>query len=108
MDDDPDALLQLRARVRRLNAVASGLVAGLLAGLGLFVATNWLILKGGHPMGTHLALLAQFFVGYRVTFVGSLVGFGWAFATGFAAVAGGAWLYNWMAERREGRRRPER
>ena len=108
MDHDPDTILQLRARVRRLNALASGLVAGLLAGTGLFVATNWLLLKGGHPVGTHLALLGQFFVGYHVSFGGSLVGFAWAFATAFAAVAGGAWLYNWIAERREAGRRSKR
>jgi hypothetical protein len=107
MDEDRDPLQQLRARVRRLNALASGLVAGLLAGVGLFVATNWLLIKGGHPLGTHLALLAQFFPGYRVTFVGSLIGFAWAFVAGFATFSGGAWLYNWIAERRQARRRPE-
>ena len=53
------------------------------AGLGVFVATNWLISEGGPVVGPHLALLGQFFIGYRVTFVGSLVGFLWAFAVGF-------------------------
>jgi hypothetical protein len=61
-------------RLLRLNAAVHGLVTGLVAGLGLFIATNWLVLKGGEVVGPHLALLGQFFVGYRVTFVGSLIG----------------------------------
>jgi hypothetical protein len=103
-DGRDDALRQLRARVRRLNALASGLVAGLLAGTGLFVATTWLILKGGHPLGAHLVLLSQYFPGYRVTVLGSLVGFAWAFVTAFVAAFLGAWLYNRIASRRESRR----
>jgi hypothetical protein len=106
MEDERDTLRLLRVRVRRLNALASGLVAGLLAGTGLFVATNWLVFKGGDPVGPHLALLAQFFAGYRVSFVGSLIGFLWAFAGGFVTFGSGAWLYNWIAEWREARRNP--
>jgi ABC-type dipeptide/oligopeptide/nickel transport system permease subunit len=40
-------------------------------------------LKGGENVGQHLSLLSQFFPGYRVTFLGSLVGFAYAFLTGF-------------------------
>ena len=65
MDDDREALDLLRLRVRRFNALASGTVAGVIAGGGLFLATNWLVLKGGEPVGPHLALLGQFFTGYR-------------------------------------------
>ena len=106
MVEEGDELKLLRVRVRRLNALASGVVAGLLAGVGLFVATNWLLLKGGQPVGPHLALLGQFFAGYRVSFAGSLIGFGWGFAFGFAVFFCGAWLYNAIAERREARRTP--
>ena len=31
----------------------------------MFVAADWLILKGGEPVGPHLALLDQFFIGYQ-------------------------------------------
>ena len=59
------------------------------------------MLKGGEPVGPHLGLLAQYFWGYRVSFLGSLVGFAWAFAVGFAA----GWLvsriYNRLALGRE-------
>jgi hypothetical protein len=92
-------------RLLRLNATIYGIVTGLVAGLGLFVATNLLVLKGGDVVGPHLALLGQFFIGYRVTFVGSLIGFAYAFVSGFATGYCVAWLYNWIAEFREARRR---
>jgi hypothetical protein len=90
-------------RVVRLNAVIVGLVTGLMAGLAVFVATNWLILKGGRVVGPHLALLGQFFIGYRVTFVGSLIGFVWAFVVGFLVGAAVVWIYNRVADLRSPR-----
>lgn len=89
-------------RLLRLNARVHGLVAGLVLGLVIFVATNWLVLKGGPVVGPHLALLGQFFPGYRVTFAGSLIGFAYGFVVGFAGGYGVARLYNWLVERREG------
>jgi hypothetical protein len=91
-------------RVVRLNAVIVGLVTGLMAGLAVFVATNWLILKGGRVVGPHLALLGQFFIGYRVTFLGSLIGFVWAFAVGFLVGAAVVWIYNRLADLRSPQR----
>jgi len=70
--------------LRRLNARAWGIAIGLLCGAGLFVATNILVLKGGPNVGEHLRLLAVYFPGYRVTFVGSLIGFVYAFVAGYA------------------------
>jgi hypothetical protein len=91
-------------RVVRLNAVIVGLVTGLMAGLAVFVATNWLILKGGRVVGPHLALLGQFFIGYRVTFAGSLIGFLWAFVVGFLVGVAVVWIYNRLADLRSPRR----
>ena len=87
-------------RIIRLNALVQGLVTGLLVGLVIFVATNWLILKGGPVVGPHLALLGQFFIGYRVTFLGSLIGFTYGFATGFCVGYFTATVYNRMVARR--------
>jgi hypothetical protein len=92
-------------RVMRLNAMVHGVVAGLLVGLGIFIATNWLVIKGGETVGPHLALLGQFFIGYRVTFVGSLIGFGYGFITGFLIGSFIAAMYNRMADFRESKRR---
>jgi len=65
------------------NAKLLGIVLGIVMGTGLFLATNFLVLKGGPNVGAHLKLLAVFFPGYRVTFFGSLIGFCYAFVVGF-------------------------
>ena len=74
----------LRKAVLRFNGWLVGLIFGLICGIGLFLATNILVLKEGKQVGPHLILLAQFFPGYRVTFMGSLVGFLYAAVVGFA------------------------
>jgi hypothetical protein len=91
-------------RAMHLSAVVQGLAVGLVAGLAVFIATNWLVLKGGEVVGPHLALLGQFFIGYSVTFVGSLVGFGYAFAGGYLVGYLVARMYNFIARGRETRR----
>lgn len=74
----------LNAAILRLNGRAWGIAAGLLLGGGLFLATNILVLKGGVDVGKHLNLLRVFFPGYSVTFVGSIIGFIYAFVLGYA------------------------
>jgi hypothetical protein len=91
----------IQARVLRLNAAIQGVVTGLVAGLAVFIATNWLILKGGDVVGPHLSLLGQFFIGYRVTFIGSLIGFGYAFVLGYIVGYLVARIYNFIADRKE-------
>ena len=77
-----------------LNAKVFGLSLGLLFGLGVFIATNWLVLKGGKVIGPHLQLLSQYFIGYRVSFFGSLIGFAYGFAVGSLAGSLVGWIYN--------------
>ena len=74
----------LQLVIRRLNARAWGMSVGLVFGFGLLVATNILVFKGGPNVGAHLKLLSNYFPGYRVTFVGSLIGFVYAFVLGYA------------------------
>ncbi len=74
----------LNAAILRLNARAWGIAFGLLMGGGLFLATIVLVIKGGPDVGQHLSLLSVFFPGYRVTVVGSLIGFVYAFVLGYA------------------------
>lgn len=81
-------------RLLRVSAAVHGIVTGLVLGLVIFVATIWLVLKGGPVVGPHLALLGQYFIGYRVTYAGSLIGFGYGFLLGFVVGYGVAWLYN--------------
>jgi len=97
------------SRLLRLDARVQGVVTGIVLGLAVFVATNWLLLKGGpigpdgrRIVGVHLALLGQYFIGYRVTFVGSLIGFAYAFGCGFLMGYFVARMYNWLVRLREG------
>lgn len=87
----------LEKAVVRLNAKLMGIVVGFLAGLGLFLATMILVLKGGPNVGEHLELLSQFFPGYRVTFLGSFVGFFYAFVVGFVIGSVLGAVYNKVA-----------
>jgi hypothetical protein len=87
----------LEKAVVRLNAKLMGIVVGFLAGLGLFLATMILVLKGGPNVGEHLGLLSQFFPGYHVTFLGSFVGFFYAFVVGFVIGSVLGAVYNKVA-----------
>lgn len=93
-----DTERELRRAVARLNARAWGIAFGLLLGGGLFVATNVLVLKGGAVVGPHLALLGNYFPGYRVTFLGSLVGFVYGFVLGYAVGRVIGAIYNWLVQ----------
>ena len=77
-----------------LNVKILGLSLGLLCGLAIFIATNWLVIKGGKVVGPHLQLLSQYFIGYRVSFFGSLVGFAYGFAVGTLSGSLIGWIYN--------------
>lgn len=79
----PEEREVLERAVRRLNERAWGITLGLLLGGGLFVATLVLVIKGGPQVGRHLGLLANYFPGYRVTLLGSFVGFVYAFVVGY-------------------------
>ncbi|HEX7071112.1 MAG TPA: hypothetical protein VF190_09915 [Rhodothermales bacterium] len=67
----------------RLNARAWGIAMGLFLGGGLFLATAFLVVKGGPTVGQHLGLLSAFFPGYRVTWAGAFIGFVYAFVLGY-------------------------
>ncbi len=85
---------KLFSGILRLNAKILGLVLGILLGLAIFIITNWLVIKGGDPVGPHLGLLSQFFIGYRVSFLGSIIGFAYGFAVGTFSGAMIGWIYN--------------
>ena len=52
-------------------------------------------------VGPHLGLLVDVFVGYGLTFVGSLIGLAWGVASGLLVGYIGARLYNLIAGCRE-------
>ena len=104
MQEDNNAIERLvLIELLRLNGMILGLILGLLFGVGIFIATIILVLKGGDVVGPHLALLGQFFIGYQVTIGGSIVGFFYGLISGFLIGYIIATLYNWMASVREKR-----
>ena len=95
MEDDK-AFLEERVltHILHLDSKLCGIVTGLLCGVGLFLATNWLVLKGGVEVGKHLSLLDQYFPGFTVTFLGSFIGLAYGFAVGYVIGFFIAWVYN--------------
>ena len=96
--DKEDAIFK---GILRINSKFLGLTLGLLLGLIIFIATIWLVIKGGYisqsgeyVVGPHLQLLSQFFIGYRVSFLGSIIGFLYAFALGSICGSIIGFLYN--------------
>jgi hypothetical protein len=83
-------------RLARLSATIYGIVFGLVLGIVIFIATLWLVIRGGPVVGPNLALLGQFFLGYTVTYWGSVIGFVYGFITGFIIGFSIASIYNWI------------
>ena len=93
---DQELLLVTRA-IARLRAGIVAVVTGMLGGTALFLATVWLVIKGGPIVGPHLGLLRSYYPGYSVSWGGAFVGLFYGALTG--AVLGWcvAWLYNLLA-----------
>ena len=90
----PDAAVkEALARIfTKLDRLAFALAVGLAAGATLFLATLFLVMKGGDGMARILQLLRQYFPGYRVTPMGSALGFLYAFTAGFI----GGWSFAFL------------
>jgi len=81
----------------KLNIRAFALAIGLVWGCGLFFLTWWVIaFEGSTGQPT---VIAHVYRGYRVSPVGSIIGFLWAFFDGLIGGAVFAWLYNLLLPR---------
>lgn len=80
---DAPETVELRRAIQRLNQRAWGIAVALLGAVGIFVATNVLVIRGGPNVGQHLGLLGQYLPGYTVTFVGSVIGAVYFFVLGY-------------------------
>ena len=89
----------LQSTLLSLNARAWGIAFGLVLGGGLFLATLFLVVKGGPNPGQHLRLLAAFFPGYSVSVLGSIIGFIYAFVVGYVLGRIVGEVYNRLALR---------
>lgn len=75
-----------------LNTKAFALTCGIVWGLAVFLYTWWRILFGG--TGADMTLIGYIYRGYRISAVGSLIGFVWALLDGCIGGFIFAWLYN--------------
>jgi hypothetical protein len=72
----------------RMDKLAFATAVGSVSGLLLFLATVWLVIKGGHVVGPNLRLLSQYFAGYTVSVKGAFIAFSYSFVWGF--------LFGWL------------
>ena len=67
----------------KLDKTALGVAVGVVLGMLIFLATIFLVARGDDPRGPHLALIGQYFIGFSVTWTGSVVGFAYGSCLGF-------------------------
>lgn len=92
-DGGPDELIE--AAFAKLDPMSLGIAVGGVGGAGLFLATVFLLLKGGAQVGQNLSLLGQYFAGFAPTWVGAFVGLLEAGTFGFVVGFVTARLRNW-------------
>ena len=85
-------------------APSLAVVFGMVCGAGLFVATVWLLIRGGPDVGRNLGLLSNYYPGYDVTWPGAVVGLFYGAVFGALVGWSTAWIYNQVTEFRERRR----
>lgn len=93
--------LEVTQKVLFLQAQILGLTLGVIGGLGIFLATAWLVIKGGEDVGAHLSLLENYFPGYSVSFFGSILGAFYGAAVGYVFGLVVAYVYNCVASLRK-------
>ena len=89
----------IQSSVASLRASIMAVVFGMVGGIGLFVATAWLLLRGGENVGETLSLLRHYYPGYSVTWIGAFVGLIYGAITGGVIGYAVAFIYNQVAGR---------
>lgn len=97
-----------------IDPFALGIAVGVVSGLGIFMASAVLLLRGGPAPGPNLSLLGHYLFGFEVTWAGAVIGLFEAGLLGFAVGGVAAELRNrtlrlyakivWWREEREDRR----
>ena len=85
----------------RIRTGALAIVCAMIGGAGLFVMTAWLLIKDGPQVGQHLRLLSIYFIGYSVTWWGSVVGLFYGALCGGAIGWAVGMIYNKVVRMRE-------
>lgn len=88
----------LARAVARLRAGVMATVLGMTCGTGLWLATVWLVVRGGSNVGQHLGLLRFYFPGYSVTWGGAFLGFVYGALAGAVVGYSLTWIYNRLVD----------
>lgn len=83
----------------RLNVKAFSITCALIAGLGLFLATWWIILFDGTSYDP--TFIGRIYRGYNISPLGSVFGLIWGLPDGFIGGLIFSWLYNMIAGSRK-------
>lgn len=102
--ENTDDIAELSHLVVRIQAGVLALVFAVIGGFGVFLMTAWLLVKGGQNVGSHLQLLGQYFIGYSVSWTGSMIGFLYGAFIGGVVGWCTAKLYNLIARARQSSR----
>jgi len=79
----------------KFNIKSFALTTGLVAGIGLFLLTWWImIFEGATYKPTFIGMVYR---GYNISPLGSVIGLVWAFFDGLICGAVFAWLYNFLS-----------
>jgi hypothetical protein len=81
----------------KLDVKAFAWACAIIWGAGLPLLTWWMIAIAGPTVEP--TWLGRIYVGYNLTFVGSLIGAAWAFFDGLIGGLIFATVYNWIEER---------
>ena len=81
----------LPAVFSRMDQLGLATAIGSVCGLLTFLATIWMVIKGG-ATSLHLQLLNQYFFGYTVTVKGAFIGMAYSFSWGFLS----GWLFAYL------------
>mgnify|MGYP006259185069 CR=1 FL=1 len=93
----------LKPGTLKLYGVALGTALGLAFGMALFLSTAWLVLRGTADSSVHAALLGNYLPGYRVSFLGGLIGAAELFFVVFNCNILLAFIYNKVVDLRQGK-----
>lgn len=84
----------------RFNIKTAGLTLGSFLGLVVMIVTIWLLIvtQGNEAkLGSSVQLISQVFIGYEVSFLGSIIGYAYGFFLGTLSGFMIAWIYNRIA-----------
>jgi len=93
IEEAEDAVIEVA--FAKIDPLALGIAVGAVSGVGIFMASVVLLLKGGPAPGLTLSLLGNYLFGFDVTWGGAVIGLLEGGLLGCAVGALAAWLRNW-------------